>query len=83
MRGDQRQRDGSSRRHHGEPKGALPVPSVIDTECYLLPMSATHAPDAPYRLNPGYDETPGNPGVSMEADEGIRTLDLRHGKATL
>jgi predicted RNA binding protein YcfA (HicA-like mRNA interferase family) len=27
--------------------------------------------------------TPGNPKVTREADEGIRTLDLRHGKATL
>ena len=28
-------------------------------------------------------KTPEKPGVLLEADEGIRTLDLRHGKATL
>jgi hypothetical protein len=28
-------------------------------------------------------QNPRNPGVLREADEGIRTLDLRHGKATL
>jgi hypothetical protein len=32
---------------------------------------------------PRNHKTPGHPGVLGEADEGIRTLDLRHGKATL
>jgi hypothetical protein len=33
------------------------------------------------RILPGTHKTPGKPGVLMKADEGIRTLDLRHGKA--
>jgi hypothetical protein len=36
-----------------------------------------------YVAHPENNKTPGNPGVLSEADEGIRTLDLRHGKATL
>jgi hypothetical protein len=34
-------------------------------------------------FRPRTHKTPGKPGVLLEADEGIRTLDLRHGKATL
>jgi hypothetical protein len=36
-----------------------------------------------YVAHPENNKTPGNPGVLSKADEGIRTLDLRHGKATL
>jgi hypothetical protein len=35
------------------------------------------------RLSPEKQKTPRFAGLSVEADEGIRTLDLRHGKATL
>jgi hypothetical protein len=49
-------------------------------------MTATHATLQPLQPAPEKQRKPKNQqfaGISREADEGIRTLDLRHGKATL
>jgi hypothetical protein len=48
----------------------------------LSPRSVTQLGGSP--LGPAPEaKTPRLAGLSLEADEGIRTLDLRHGKATL
>ena len=50
---------------------------------HLVPTGGTHETSREWLFRRKMHKTPGYPGVLIKADEGIRTLDLRHGKATL
>ncbi len=67
--------------------GAGPVSSTSkasSSESSHSTPPATISPSHDPRLSRiSRDTCPGSPETSQEADEGIRTLDLRHGKATL
>ncbi len=68
-------RDGERERLHALVEGAV-VPQ-LGTEC-LNPGPAEVDDDQPLDA-----ENPAGAGLSREADEGTRTLDLLHGKQTL
>jgi hypothetical protein len=59
------------------------IPRAASFVSVLLPTGATHVPYEPFSTLPRTAKALQFAGLSHEADEGIRTLDLRHGKATL
>jgi hypothetical protein len=68
------------------PEPASPVswiPRPASFASLLLPTGATHVQYELFSNSPEKQKTLRFAGLSLEADEGIRTLDLRHGKATL